>query len=241
MAYEYTIINGQRVEVHVASAFYRMAGAFKADTGCDLFVSSGTRTRDEQAYLYNGWIRRLPGFNLAAPPGSSNHEEDGPSGPRSIDIADSGAGAGVTTRGTARDGWMERNAGRFGFENEGYNFRPVEAWHKTFRGPLSGGVDLASSDAKQLPKPEPERGHDMETFRRQANNAAYNVIPGVMIKHVPSANEERLTNYTTKGYATYPGLSDPDLKVMLYALGFPELHGNVKKLPVNGGYYYRKV
>lgn len=36
--------------------------------GVDFSVTSGHRTLKEQAYLYSGWIRRLPGFNLAAFP-----------------------------------------------------------------------------------------------------------------------------------------------------------------------------
>ena len=38
-----------------------------------LHIVSGYRSFAEQSRLYNGWIRRLPGFNLAAPPGSSAH------------------------------------------------------------------------------------------------------------------------------------------------------------------------
>lgn len=39
--------------------------------------------KHDQAYLYNGWVRRLPGFNAANPPGFSTHEcfNDGPAFP----------------------------------------------------------------------------------------------------------------------------------------------------------------
>ncbi len=38
-------------------------------------IVSGYRFYDEQLRLYNGWLNHLPGFNLAARPGTSNHEK----------------------------------------------------------------------------------------------------------------------------------------------------------------------
>jgi peptidoglycan hydrolase-like protein with peptidoglycan-binding domain len=149
VSFGYTTINGQRVEAHVAAAFEQMNKAFYLAFGLWLIITSGTRTRAEQEYLYNGWINRLPGFNLAAKPGFSNHEEDGPSGPRSIDIADTGTDYGVTRRGTVRDLWMQNNAHRWEFENEGYKFNPVEAWHKTWRGVLEGTASGGSTPINQ--------------------------------------------------------------------------------------------
>jgi peptidoglycan hydrolase-like protein with peptidoglycan-binding domain len=149
MSFGYTTINGQRVEAHVAAAFEAMNKAFFAAFGLYLVITSGTRTREEQAYLYNGWINHLPGFNLAAAPGYSNHEEDGPSGPRSLDLADTGADWGVSRRGTARDMWMQNNAYKWEFENEGYKFNPVEAWHKTWRGVLEGTASGGSTPISQ--------------------------------------------------------------------------------------------
>lgn len=134
MNYTFTSIDGCRVEVNVAAAFQRMAADFLRDTGCSLHVRDGSRTREEQAALYQNYLN---GGTLAAPPGQSNHEIDGPNGPRSLDLYDSGDDAGVTVFGTARDGWMQRNAGNYGFENEGNNFG--EPWHKTFRGDIGGG------------------------------------------------------------------------------------------------------
>lgn len=144
MSYTFTTIDGCRVEVNVAAAFNRMAVAFLRDTGCSLHVRDGSRTREEQQAEWDRYQRY--GAPVAAYPGTSNHEIDGPNGPRSIDIYDSGDDPGVTSRGSARDGWMERNAGSFGFENEGYNFG--EAWHKTFRGDI-GGSGQAPVEANQ--------------------------------------------------------------------------------------------
>lgn len=135
MGYQFTIIDGNRVEVHVAAAFRRMAAAFLRETGCQLLVRDGTRTDSEQQAEYDAYVRR--GFSppRVAYPGTSNHQESGPSGPRSLDLYDSGDDPGVKVFGTDRDAWMQVNGPRFGFENEGNNFN--EAWHKTYRGSLT--------------------------------------------------------------------------------------------------------
>lgn len=159
MAYSYTSRDGERVEVNVAAAFDRLAAAFRNAHGLTLHVSSGTRTTQDQIniflsryvtagavggrYVYDTRVwngtryYRVSSAGTVAVPGTSNHEENGPNGPRSIDIRDSGSNAGVTSRGSARDIWMANNAGAYGFENEGYNFG--EPWHKTFRGSIGGG------------------------------------------------------------------------------------------------------
>lgn len=158
MAFVYETIDGQRVETNVASAFRRMAADFKRDTGCSLHIRSGTRTDQEQIDIFlsryvtagqvNGrkvydtrvWngVRyyRVSSAGTVAVPGTSNHQESGPNGPRSIDIYDSGSDAGVTRFGTARDKWMQQHAGEYGFDNEGNNFS--EPWHKTYRGTIGG-------------------------------------------------------------------------------------------------------
>lgn len=141
MAYNYTTRNGQRVEISVAAAFDAMAAEFKRTWGLDLIVSSGTRTRAEQQYLWDGWINRRPGFNLAAKPGFSNHEESGPIGPIALDLRDSGSDAGVTVIGSARSNWLAANCGRWGFTNAGHYFNPREGWHYEKRGSFNGGTD----------------------------------------------------------------------------------------------------
>lgn len=165
MAYTYERIDGQRVEHNVAAAFRKMAAAFKRDTGKDLRVRAGTRTGAEQRklflerYVLVGDVRgrrvydtrwwggrlwyRVSAAGTVAQPGTSNHEEGGPNGPRSLDLYDTGSDAGVTVRGSRRDKWMEANAGKFGFENEGYKFK--EPWHKTYRGKIGGAPAPAKS------------------------------------------------------------------------------------------------
>jgi peptidoglycan hydrolase-like protein with peptidoglycan-binding domain len=137
MAFVYTQIDGQRVEDSVAAAFYKLAAAFKAKFGLTLHVRSGTRTREEQAYLYNLYITGKGG--LAAKPGTSNHEEYGPTGPRALDIYDSGSDAGVTRAGTVRGNWIKANAASYGFNPAGYYFSQVEPWHIEFTGNLEDG------------------------------------------------------------------------------------------------------
>ena len=142
MGYAYTTIDGERVEVHVAAAFRKLDAAFYKATGEHLTVASGTRTRALQEKLYAAYLN---GGTLAARPGTSNHEEDGPIGPRAIDVHDTGRDAGVTTAGTKRANWLRANAKRFGFNPAGYGFRQVEPWHIEFTGSLAGAVPAAAS------------------------------------------------------------------------------------------------
>lgn len=168
MAYVYDIIDGQRVEWHVAIAFRALDAAFFKETGCRLKITWGTRTRAEQTKIFleryvrakdirgrkvydtqvwNGviWYRVSPAGRVATP-GFSNHEEDGPNGPRSLDLRDTGRDPGVTTFGTKRNAVLQRLCPKHGFENEGNKFN--EAWHKTYRGTIGG------------PRPKPSGGGD---------------------------------------------------------------------------------
>lgn len=149
MAFTYTTIDGQRVETAVARAFGQLAAEFKRVWKLTLHVRSGTRTRAEQQRLYDGWVRRLPGYSLAAPPGKSYHEESGPQGPRALDIYDSGTDAGVTVVGSRRNNWIRDNAPRFGFTLSGLTFTPKEGWHIHYTGTL--GAAPAGSAGGQWP------------------------------------------------------------------------------------------
>lgn len=146
MAYQYTTINGQRVEKTVAAAFQKMRAAFKKQFGLDLLVSSGTRTRAEQKRLYDLWIAGKG--SLAARPGQSNHEEYGPTGPRALDLRDTGRDSGVTVIGSTRSNWLAANAPRFGFKNAGHYFRPREGWHYEYTGAL-GKHNSSSTGTKE--------------------------------------------------------------------------------------------
>lgn len=58
----------------IAEFYLALVNAAEGD-GVLLPLRSGFRTYSKQEYLHNGWIRRLPGFNTAAEPGFSNHED----------------------------------------------------------------------------------------------------------------------------------------------------------------------
>ena len=104
-----------------ANAFNRMSAAYRNVWGSPLTVNSGGRTREEQAYLYEGWINRRPGFNLAAPPGSSLHESG-----IAVDI-----GGPITSSGTKQHAWLRANAAQYGWYWVGSNFG--EPWHWEWR------------------------------------------------------------------------------------------------------------
>lgn len=150
MGYEYTTINGQRVEVNVAAAFQKMRAAFEKQFGLDLLVSSGTRTRAEQADLYR--LYKAGKGNLAAAPGFSNHEEDGPRGPRALDLRDSGRDFGVTRIGTVRSNWLAKNAPAYGFTPAGHFFSQREAWHYEFTGKLAASAPAPAPAPSGLSK-----------------------------------------------------------------------------------------
>jgi hypothetical protein len=158
MAYTYTRIDGQRVEAAVSRAYVRLEQAFRQRFGLDLKISSGTRTRQEQINIFtdryrvqasgngpfgdvrwwNGqrWVRHS-GIGTVAQPGTSNHEEYGPRGPRALDIYDSGRDAGVTRYNNERSRWIKDNAHRFGFDPAGYDHFN-EPWHIEYTGGLGG-------------------------------------------------------------------------------------------------------
>src|SRR6187431_2959078 len=164
MAYTFTTIDGQRVQTDVAAAFSRLNAAFHSAFGLDLHVRSGTRTTEEQIRIflsryraqasgsgsYNDvrWYKgvryvRISGEGTVAVPGTSNHEEGGPVGPRALDIYDSGSSAGVTTAGTTRGNWIRNNARSYGFNPAGYNFG--EPWHIEYNGSFGAGSSAGAS------------------------------------------------------------------------------------------------
>jgi hypothetical protein len=53
---------------------YMVLVAAAASDGISIAINSGFRSYPEQKLLYEGFIKHLPGFNTAAPPGRSNHQ-----------------------------------------------------------------------------------------------------------------------------------------------------------------------
>lgn len=96
-----------------------MNAAFRQRFGYDMKVVSGGRSYAEQKRLYDGYKRGLPGYNLAARPGTSVHESG-----RAVDF-----GGALHSSGTREHNWLVQNAGRWGFKWTGKNFKQFEPWH----------------------------------------------------------------------------------------------------------------
>jgi hypothetical protein len=101
----------------VIEFYLKLVGAAEKD-GVLLPLKSGFRTYPKQEYLYNGFIRHLPGFNLAARPGFSNHQDG-----YAYDFAIGGY------EGNPRYDWLKRHGPQHGF------VRTVnkEPWHWEYR------------------------------------------------------------------------------------------------------------
>ena len=118
----------------VANAYLDMKVAAKS-AGIDIIISSGFRPAygpevngktksgksfkvTTQEYLYNGWISKKPGFNLAAAPGKSNHGNG-----IALDL-----NTGSRAKKTLKDEtykWLILNSWKFGFVRE----VATEEWH----------------------------------------------------------------------------------------------------------------
>lgn len=90
-------------------------------------ITSAWRSRMEQQRLYDGWKKRLPGFNPANPPGMSRHEDtlDGEPASNACDLA--------YPPGTARAAavrWVHANAKHYGLH---FPIRR-EDWHAESNG-----------------------------------------------------------------------------------------------------------
>jgi hypothetical protein len=97
---------GGRIDSSIAPNFDSMVSAARAD-GINLQIRSGHRSRAQQERLYAAY--RNGTGNLAARPGTSNHERG-----QAIDFR----------RTPGAFDWLARNAERFGFRN-----LPGEPWH----------------------------------------------------------------------------------------------------------------
>lgn len=111
-------IVGTNYEIeHVAlgsvNAFVALVSAARA-AGRAVRLNSGFRTWAEQKHLHDGYVKGLPGFNLASKPGNSNHQNG-----IAFDL-DVKPG-----EGNLNYAWLKANATQFGF------IRTVksEPWH----------------------------------------------------------------------------------------------------------------
>jgi hypothetical protein len=110
--YEIETVAAQTVE-----PFLKMVAAARA-AGREVRVNSGFRSWPEQKHLFDGHKRGLPGFNLAAAPGRSNHQ-NGIAFDLDVKPGD----------GNPNYEWLKREATGFGF------LRTVssEPWHWEFK------------------------------------------------------------------------------------------------------------
>lgn len=105
------------ISTEVAEFYLALVNAAEGD-GVPLPLKSGFRTYPKQKTLYNGYIKKLPGFNLAAKPGFSNHQDG-----FAYDFAIS------AYEGNARYDWLKAHGPAHGFVRTVNN----EPWHWEYR------------------------------------------------------------------------------------------------------------
>lgn len=105
------------ISTEVIEFYLALVNAAESDN-VPLPLKSGFRTYPKQKTLYNGYIKKLPGFNLAAKPGFSNHQDG-----FAYDFAIS------AYEGNARYDWLKAHGPAHGF------VRTVnkEPWHWEYR------------------------------------------------------------------------------------------------------------
>jgi len=79
-------------------------------------IRSAYRSEEDQQELYDGWIKKLPGYNLALPPYKSMHVRG-----LALDMIES----------SSAHKWMLKNAARFGWR---LTALPIEPWHWEYTG-----------------------------------------------------------------------------------------------------------
>jgi hypothetical protein len=103
----------ERIALDTLDPYLALVRAAAVD-GIEIAINSGFRSYPEQKSLYEGYQRHLPGYNLAAPPGTSNHQNG-----IAFDIRVAGG------EGDRVYDWLKKNAPSHGF------IRTVnkEPWH----------------------------------------------------------------------------------------------------------------
>lgn len=132
-----------------------LEAAFARHFGHEFIINEGYRTLATQQRLYNGWVKRLPGYFLAARPGTSNHGWG-----KAGDF-----GSGINQYGTAQKKWMDTNAPAYGWKPTGNGFSPREAWHFDYVGNPAilagtGGAGATIPTPPTIPEPLEELNMD---------------------------------------------------------------------------------
>lgn len=119
----------ERLSADTVKPYLDMVNLAKSDE-IVVAINSGFRSYPEQKYLYDGYKRKIPGFNKAAPPGTSKHQNG-----IAFDINVAG--------GDGNDvyDWLKRHAPALGF------VRTVngEPWHWEFDPPRATAAMLRGS------------------------------------------------------------------------------------------------
>ena len=127
-----------------AHAFEAMNAAALRELGIPIDVTEAGRTWARQNYLYQGWLKHLPGFNLALPPGMSIHEKY-----RAADF-----GGPFAVIGTREHDWLVKRGPAFGWIWTGAHFTHVEGWHFEQNGLV---VAATASNTSTPLTPDPPR------------------------------------------------------------------------------------
>ncbi|QPZ39691.1 M15 family metallopeptidase [Paramicrobacterium chengjingii] len=143
-----SIGGGHRLRADAARQWKLMDSAFRKARGHNIPITSSTRTMARQDYLYQGWINRLPGFNLALPSGKSTHNFG--------TAIDAGGNAGI--EGTADHNWLVKNGPKYGWHWTGRDFSHREAWHFDYQ---PGTATITATSSKPATNVLKEIGLDM--------------------------------------------------------------------------------
>lgn len=172
---DYIYRDGSRLTPWMLHVINQANTEFKAKFGCELLVSSGIRTNQEQRDIFLSKFRvewfsngpyndvrwwggkryvRYGGGGTVAVPGTSNHEVQGSKA--AVDLRDSGEDAGVATGFNERADWLRYNAPRLGLIASGYGFG--EPWHydvpDIFRTPPAAAPAGGNSKPVIIPSEE---------------------------------------------------------------------------------------
>ncbi len=109
----------ERLALSTIEPYFALVSA-AAESGVLVSLNSGFRSYPEQKHLHDGFMRGLPGFNMAAKPGFSKHQNG-----IAFDLSVPGGDGNPTYE------WLKRHATAFGF------VRTVskEPWHWEFDEP----------------------------------------------------------------------------------------------------------
>lgn len=132
-----TGLGDQYLVTAAATALGALSAAFENALGKPLTMAEAYRDLERQQYLYDGWVAKKPGFNLAAEPGTSIHGLG-----RAVDFS-----GGVNSYGTPEKEWMNANAPKYGWQPKGDAFDPLEPWHFEYDGSYTSSPTMASSVA----------------------------------------------------------------------------------------------